>query len=565
MSLFSILSLSSNALNANQLGLRTVANNIANAQTEGYIRQDLILTTAPAQRMGQSEVGTGVKVVGVQQQINELVAERLRHAKGDLAGASAHEEVFRELEALLGELEDSDLSSGLSRFFGSLHDVVNQPDSVAVRNVAVLEASQLSLDIRRHDTRFREIRSKVNNEIGDAVADVNRLLNEVADLNRRISQSEGSLPIEKGAVGLRDQRQLALAKLSELLDIRTTEQPSGAVTVHSNGEFLVFDGVARQLEVSLQADRGIQLNQVRIADTQAPVNTSSGRIGGLIAARDQTLGGVIDRFDDIARSLIYEFNQVFTSGQGLEGYTDLQAEHRVMDSGVALDAAGLPFEPGSGTFKVVTWNREQNQQVTHEIVVRLNGLDDDTTLEDVRAALDQIDGLVAEWGDDGKLRVATDRPGLEFAFSDDTSGVVAALGMATFFQGYSAGTIDVSEAVRSSPGKFASSSSGFGRDSDIALRLAELADLPLDSQGGSSLSESYEMFTIGITQDAAAASAITEGAAVFHNTIEAEHLSVIGVSLDEEAVKMLAYQRAFQASARVIQTANSLLELLVSL
>ena len=565
MSLFSVLSLSSNALNANQLGLRTVANNIANAQTEGYIRQDLVLNTAPAQRIGHYEVGTGVKVVGVQQQINELVAERLRHAKGDLAGASAHEEVFRELEALLGELEDSDLSSGLSRFFGSLHDVANQPDSVAVRNVAVLEASQLSFDIRRHDTQIRAIRSKVNDEIADSVADVNRLLNEIADLNLRISQTEGGLPIEKGAVGLRDQRHLALGQLSELLDIRTTEQASGAVTVHSNGEFLVFDGVARQLEVSLDADRGIQLNQVRIADTQAPVNTSSGRIGGLLAARDETLGGVIDRFDDIARTLIYEFNQVFTSGQGLEGYTELKAEHRITDSSLALDAAGLPFEPSNGTFKVITWNREQNQQETHEIAVRLNGLNDDTTLEDIRTAIDAIDGLVAEWGDDGKLSLSTDRSGLEFAFSDDTSGVVAALGMATFFTGYSAGTIDVSEAIRSSPEKFATSSSGFGSDSEIVLRLAELADRSLESQDGRSISESYELFTIGITQDAAAASAITEGATVFHNTIEAEHLSITGVSLDEEAVKMLAYQRAFQASARVIQTANSLLELLVSL
>ena len=54
-------------------------------------------------------------------------------------------------------------------------------------------------------------------------------------------------------------------------------------------------------------------------------------------------------------------------------------------------------------------------------------------------------------------------------------------------------------------------------------------------------------------------------AAVFHNSLEAEHLSIIGVSLDEEAVKMLGYQRAFQATARVIQTASSLLELLVTL
>ncbi|MEC9189393.1 MAG: flagellar basal body protein, partial [Planctomycetota bacterium] len=121
MSLFSILSMSSNALNANQLGLRTVANNMANAQTEGYARQELIQTSAMPQRIGRQQYGSGVKVLGVQQQIDELVAERLRSAKGELAGATSHEEVFRKLEALLGELEDSDLSTGLSRFFASIN------------------------------------------------------------------------------------------------------------------------------------------------------------------------------------------------------------------------------------------------------------------------------------------------------------------------------------------------------------------------------------------------------------------------------------------------------------
>ena len=92
-----------------------------------------------------------------------------------------------------------------------------------------------------------------------------------------------------------------------------------------------------------------------------------------------------------------------------------------------------------------------------------------------------------------------------------------------------------------------------------------MADEPLDSQGGRSISETYEHLTVQVTQSAAAATAVTEGASTFHNTIESEQLSIVGVSLDEEAIKMMGYQRAFQANARVIQTANSLLELLVSL
>ena len=98
MSLFSILSMSSNALNANQLGLRTVANNMANAQTEGYARQELIQTSAMPQRIGRQQYGSGVKVLGVQQQIDELVAERLRSAKGELAGQPLMKRSFASLK-----------------------------------------------------------------------------------------------------------------------------------------------------------------------------------------------------------------------------------------------------------------------------------------------------------------------------------------------------------------------------------------------------------------------------------------------------------------------------------
>ena len=375
----------------------------------------------------------------------------------------------------------------------------------------MLEAAQLGADIRRHDSRLREIRTRVNDEIADAAKDVNRLLKEIANLNQKISETEGSLPIKGGAVGLRDQRQLALGALSELIEIRTIEQESGSVTVHANGEFLVFDATSREIEIQQIADRGIQLNQLRISDTQALVKTRSGRIGGLIAARDETLAGVIDQFDDIARTLIFEFNRVFTSGQGLEGYTSLASEHRVEDRSQALDAVGLPFEPNNGAFQVLTWNAATGQQETTDVNVRLNGLDDDTTLEDLRAALDAVDGLTATIDEDNQLEIKTDRADIEFAFANDTSGAVAALGLATFFSGSSAGTIGVKDAIREAPAKFSSSANGFGVDSEIAVRLARFADEPLESQGGRSIGETYEQFTIGITQASAAANAIVDG------------------------------------------------------
>ena len=78
MSLFSSLQVSSNALRVNQLGLQVVSNNIANANTPGYIRQELIQAPGPGYRLGSSIVGSGVQSVGVQQRVDEFLLQSIR-------------------------------------------------------------------------------------------------------------------------------------------------------------------------------------------------------------------------------------------------------------------------------------------------------------------------------------------------------------------------------------------------------------------------------------------------------------------------------------------------------
>ena len=47
--------------------------------------------------------------------------------------------------------------------------------------------------------------------------------------------------------------------------------------------------------------------------------------------------------------------------------------------------------------------------------------------------------------------------------------------------------------------------------------------------------------------------------------LENERLSVIGVSVDEELTKLIQYQQGFQASARIISTVNTMLDVIVNL
>lgn len=565
MSLLSVMNLSAQSLMANELGIRVVANNISNANTPGYIREQLNTVPGPIQRLGNLNLGSGVLVQGIEQQIDIFVANRLREAKSDLSGGTQERDILLEIESVLGELNDNDLSTALSRFFSSVHDIANQPDSVSVRNVAVLEGQQLTSDIRSIDSQLRDIRSRVNDQIEDGVEQANSLLKEISDLNVKILEAEGGLVSASAAVGLRDQRLQAVQKLSELVDVRVAEQDKGTISVYAGGEYLVFEGTYREIGIEKTPDRGLLTNQLILKDTNGPVDFRTGKLGGMLTARDVTLSNTLDEFNEFAKALSYEFNKIFSSSQGLKGYTSLVSEQRVSSATVPLDEAGLSSTPESGSFSIQVRDAVTGQTTTTEINVSLQGLDDDTSLEDLAASIDAIDGLTASVNSNRQLVIGTDRAGIDFAFADDTSGVPAALGLAGFFTGTGASDIGISESILDNPALFAASKTGIGKDSQSALALAALGNEAIESRGNLSITMIYERLSIEVTQGAAAAKASVDGKTVFHNMIEAEHLSITGVSLDEEAIKLMTYQRSYQASARVIQTASELLEVLVNL
>jgi len=196
---------------------------------------------------------------------------------------------------------------------------------------------------------------------------------------------------------------------------------------------------------------------------------------------------------------------------------------------------------------------------------RLLGLPGDTTLSDVAAQIDAIDGLKATVDASGRLTLATDAPTVEFAFANDTAGLGAALGIGTFFTGTGASDVGVAAELAKDPRLLATSGRGVGNDSDVVTKLAGLLDKPLAGHGGRSLAEVYEKLVADTVQTSSNVSAAAEGFRTFRDTLESQKLAQSGVNLDEEAVRMIAFQYAFQASARLITTVRELLDTLIAL
>lgn len=561
MTLYSALHVARSSLQATQIGLQVTSNNIANADNPDYVRQTVELSPTTPQQLGPLILGTGVQVEAIRQEIDWFLEERVRRATSELNYHEVRSDTFAEVEGVLVELTDGDLSSSLSDFFARIQDVLNQPEDLNARRLAVLEGEALGEQFRRLDRRAVELSDQLDEQVAATAEDINRLVNEIGELNRRIQDIEVGGASRSDAVGLRDQRYRAMVELSRQLDIQVNENSTGAVNVFVGGEFLVFEGITREVRAEVQDG----LTEVRLADSGALLNLGTGRLGGLISARDEIAAPFQQQLDQLAANFIHEFNRVYSSGQGQVGFESLTGQYNVTDPHAALDAAGLEFTPETGTLEVVISDAATGLSRTHSIHIDLDGIDQDTTLFSLARSLDAIPGLSATVTPRGFLQLEAVEPNQSFSFAHDTSGVLAATGLNTFFVGSSAKTLGVHSDVADDPRRFAASGGGVGADSRNAERLAALQDTPLESLGGLSLSQSYEQFVGQVVQQTAVSRALVEGAATFQQTLEAEKLSFSGVNLDEEAVKMIQYQRSFQAAARVISTISEMLDVLVNL
>ena len=149
MSLFSSIQMASNSLAANTIALQVVGQNISNANTPGYIREEVILSPAPTQRYGGLLLGMGVRVEAVVQKMDTFLEQRLRNAISEETSSGTLEQTYNDLEKLIGELDETDLSTSLDNFFNSISEILNQPENISVRHLAVLNGETLATDINR--------------------------------------------------------------------------------------------------------------------------------------------------------------------------------------------------------------------------------------------------------------------------------------------------------------------------------------------------------------------------------------------------------------------------------
>jgi flagellar hook-associated protein 1 len=223
----------------------------------------------------------------------------------------------------------------------------------------------------------------------------------------------------------------------------------------------------------------------------------------------------------------------------------------------------LPFPVVNGSFDVVVTNEVTGVQQSFSVTIDLDRIGTDTTWNDVVAQLDAIPSLSAASTTDGRLRLRSASNELRFSFARDTSGFLAAAGLNAFFSGSTAGDLAVNDAVDARPQLLSGAQSGRPGDNSNVLAFAALRDLSV-MDDGSTFEDFYRDLVAGLGVQAGEFKDRLDTQASLALQLENQREQVSGVNIDEEAVNMIEFQRAFQASARFIGVIDDLLNTLIN-
>ncbi|HZW10078.1 MAG TPA: flagellar hook-associated protein FlgK [Phycisphaerales bacterium] len=576
MSLTAAMLIGRSGLSASQAGVQVAANNIANASTPGYSRQVMTLAPMRGQSLGAfGSIGRGVSITDIRRQVSEALQGRLWSSQSEAASAAAQLESMSALEASLQELTGNDFSGELAGFFGAWSQAANLEQSSAV---VVQQGQRMAEFMQRVRRDVVQVRDQVQSQLSGLVGRASELLGQIAELNKTIARAERGRP---NANELRDQRDMLVTTLSELVDTSVVEQADGQYDVMVAGTPVVLGGNSLGMGVRQESDGSRLTLVVTLGTNGQPLDTTGGTIGGLLASRDIGIEDTLGTLDEIAAQLIYEVNKLHSTGQGLRGLgasTGL-LEIPTEDRGLALNStlngalADLPFAARNGGFYVNVTHQASGLVKTVRVDVDLDGLtdagqpgyDDDTSADDIRAALDGVDNLSAAFTADGRLSIRADA-GYEFSFSDDTSGALAVLGVNAFFSGTSAADIAVRPDLLENPSRLATGRMVDGQfvENGTALAIAGLQSTGLDALGGSTIQEHWGGRVQRIAVDTEYAGDRLQSAQIVRQSLEAQRAAASGVSIDEESINLINYQKQYEGSARIISTARELLDTLMA-
>jgi flagellar hook-associated protein 1 len=563
MSLSGALNVGASGLYGAQAALQVTGNNIANVDNPNYSRETADITTQPSQEVKQGVyIGDGVDLSAVQRQIDQALNARLNSSVSDNEAANTAENWSGQIQTAINALGTTNLSTQVSAFTGAWSALANNPTDTSLRQTVVQAGQSLTQQFNSLDGQLSSIQTDIGQQLTTTATSASQLASQIATLNGQIANSQTTVGADNG---LEDQRDADVQSLSKLVNVQTVNQGNGTVNVYVGSEPLVVGTTSAGLKVQETAQNGQPVYTLQFASNNATIIPTSGQIGALLNSQTQ-INTVRQQVNSLAGGVAFGVNSIYSSGQGTSGYASVSSTNAVLDPTQPLNstAAGLPFTPVNGSFVVTTTNTKTGLASSTLVNVNLTGQPTDSTLNSLATTLGAIPNISATV-QGGRLTLATTSSDLQISFSQDSSHVLAALGINNFFTGSTAANIGVNSNVVNDPTLLAAAKNGNPGDNQTALAIAGFAGSPQSGLGNQSWNDVYSATVQSIGNTAAQSKSDAASTLDVRNALQSQQQAISGVNIDEETVNMLAQQRSYQGAALFLSTVNQMMQSLLNI
>jgi flagellar hook-associated protein 1 FlgK len=318
VSSFSAIELLRRALASHQRALDVTGHNVANVNTPGFTRQEVVLASVPppgslSRFATPLLAGGGVRVASLRQARDVFLDRQLRQARQSSAEWQARADFWSQVEAVFPEPSDVGLGELLARFWNAWQEVSLNPESLAARTSLVQQAQVLTDALRQAAQRLDQVRQHLDAVATGHVERVNQIARELASVNVQIARLEVS---GQAALDLRDHREQLLAELEELADVTYSEADTGELLVYLQGRELVGPG-GRSTEIAVALGPG-GLHTFTWPDGEGLV-VRRGALSAVLGERDTQVPELQGRLDRVAQGLIGQVNDLHDDGYDLDG------------------------------------------------------------------------------------------------------------------------------------------------------------------------------------------------------------------------------------------------------
>lgn len=354
MSLNAVLSNAYSGITASQAALRVTANNVANANTEGYARQQAEVVSQLA-----GGLGAGVTIERVTRVVDGFLEVAEGRAQSSAEEATVVRSFHDRVQALLGRPDsDTSLTARLDVAMASLSTISLDPADSLRRQGLVSDIDAFLSEISRLATDIQSLRIEASNQMTEQVAIANQALEQIERLNPQITQAR----LGQSETGpLEDQRDRAVRELSKIMDIRTATTSSGGFQISTVNGVTLLDDTRRVLSYSSPGagDPFTEFGQITVQRINARTGElepgvkaiddaiGAGRLQGLMDVRDTELPAIAASLGELARVFADEANAIHNENASVPAPAQLSGR------ATGLFATDLAHMTGIADFAVI--------------------------------------------------------------------------------------------------------------------------------------------------------------------------------------------------------------------